>query len=102
MPAEQSSPLSPDISVHRIGGGQAANLRLKPIEKTLTPPGISVLLGGTPGEAAEQMRRAFPDPVTFDKLHKLAETVGSTTVAAIGKAGFEVIRDPSTKFPNHA
>jgi len=94
--------LSPDTTVHRIGGGGLMNLRLKPPEKSLVPPGFSVLLGGTPPEAAEQMRQAFPDPVKFVRLHAQAEVVGSTTVAAIVQAGFAVHPEASRKFPNHA
>jgi hypothetical protein len=52
--------LAPGLVVHRIGGGAVANLRLKPRERSLTPPGISVILGGTPQDAADQMRQAFP------------------------------------------
>jgi hypothetical protein len=68
----------------------------------LTPPGLSLLLGGTPAEAADQMRQAFPDPDKFARIHALAGVVGSATVAALRAAGFEVITDPSAKFPNHA
>jgi hypothetical protein len=39
---------APDTLVHRVGGGSVDNLRLSLIEEALTPPGISVLLGGTP------------------------------------------------------
>jgi hypothetical protein len=52
--------IAPAMVVHRIGGGSVANLRLSQIDLSLQPPGISVLLGGTPQEAAEQMRQAFP------------------------------------------
>jgi hypothetical protein len=48
------------------------------------------------------MRQAFPDPVKFARLHAAAQTVGSGTIAAVRKAGFEVIADPSARFPNHA
>jgi hypothetical protein len=88
--------------VHRIGGGAIDNLRLKPAEKALSPPGISVLSGGSAEEAAEQMRQAFPDPHKFARLHELANTVGSAAAGAVRAAGFEVIADPSAKFPNHA
>jgi hypothetical protein len=49
-----------DIAIHRIGGGSAGNLAMKPIELTLTPPGISVQQGITAAESAEAMRRWFP------------------------------------------
>jgi hypothetical protein len=64
-----------------------------------TPPGISVLLHGTPQEAATQMRRAFPGS---RKWRETAQTVGTTTAAAIREAGFDVVPDPTTRFPNHA
>jgi hypothetical protein len=41
-------------------GGSSDNLVLKPPEEILSPPGISVLKGGTPAEVAAQMRKAFP------------------------------------------
>lgn len=34
--------------IHRIGGGTVENLRLKPAEAVLEPPGISVLKAPTP------------------------------------------------------
>src|SRR5581483_9730866 len=102
MPPESGVRLTPEVAVHRIGSGNVANLRLKPAEEALRSPGFSVLLGGTPAEAAEQMRQAFPDPRKFARLHGQAETVGTGTVAAIRAAGFDVLPDPSTKFPNHA
>jgi hypothetical protein len=67
----------------------------------LVPPGFSVLVGGTAEDAAEQMRRAFPDPQTFAKLHAASATVGSATVAAIRAAGYHVQLLPTTNFPNH-
>src|SRR5713226_725201 len=94
--------LASDTVVHRIGGGDIANLRLKPREQGLQPPGISLLAGGTPAEAAEQMRQAFPDPVKFARIRESSRMVGSATVAAIHAVGFEVRADPSAKFPNHA
>jgi hypothetical protein len=94
--------IAPDTVVHRIGGGRVENLRLKERERSLDPPGISVLLGGTPAAAAEQMRQAFPDPEKFARIRQLAQTVGSAIAAEVRGAGFEVVPDPSAKFPNHA
>jgi hypothetical protein len=94
--------IASDTVVHRIGGKEIANLRLKPREQTLQPPGISLLAGGTPAEAAEQMRQAFPDPVKFARIRGSCSVVASATVAAIQVVGFEVRSEPSTKFPNHA
>lgn len=84
--------------LHRIGGGSVENLRLKPQEAQLNPPGISVLKAPTPREAAEQIRAAFPRAVD---LHEAAKNVGTTTVEKIQAAGFDVITDPSRKLPNH-
>jgi hypothetical protein len=84
---------------HRIGGGYFNNLRLKSAETLLKPPGFSVLTGGTPQDAARQIRDVFPNAV---KLHKVAETVGSATIEEIHAVGFDVISDPTKKFPNHA
>ncbi len=102
MPPESGPSVPAETVVHRIGGGSIINLRLKPAEEALGPPGFSVLLGGTPGDAAEQMRQAFPDPRKFARLHSLAETVATATVAGIRIAGFDVLPDSSAKFPNHA
>jgi hypothetical protein len=85
--------------VHRVGGGSVANLRLSLLDAQQMPPGISVLLHGTPQEAAAQMRRAFPGS---RKWRETAHTVGTTTAAAIREAGFDVVPDPTTRFPNHA
>jgi hypothetical protein len=84
--------------IHRIGGGDIENLRLKPAEAKLNPPGISVLKGGSPYAAAGQMKAAFPNAT---KLHETANIVGSATEEAIRRAGFDVMPDPSRKFPNH-
>lgn len=78
--------------IHRTGGGAIANLRLKPPEATLTPPGISVLQAPTPGEAAAQTRAAFP---------KAARVVGTTSEALIRSTGFDVVANPTRKFPGH-
>ncbi len=91
--------IAPEAVVHRIGGGSAANMRLSSLDQALSPPGISVLLGGTPEEAATEMRQAFP---RSRKWQSRAGTVGSTTAAAIRQAGFEIVPDPTTHFPNHA
>jgi hypothetical protein len=85
-------------NIHRIGGGTVENLRLKPAEEKLTPPGISVLKFDTPGEAAAAMRAAFPKA---KGLHEAAKTVGSTTEEAIRSVGFDIIPDKTNTFPTH-
>jgi len=95
----RSEDIAPGTVVHRVGGGDLANLRLTRLEHKLTPPGISVLLGGTPQDAAAQMRQAFP---RSRKWRRTAHTVGTTTAAALREAGFEVVPDPTARFPNHA
>ena len=99
MPIGRPEEITPDIVGHRVGGGSVANLRLSPLDAQQTPPGISVLLHGTPQAAAAQMRRAFPGS---RKWQETAQTVGTTTAAAIREAGFNVVPDPTTRFPNHA
>lgn len=74
------------------------NLRLKPREATLNPPGISLLQSTSPSEAARQMREAFP---AADRLHETAQVVGSTTSDQIRCAGFDIIPNPTRKLPNH-
>ena len=91
--------LPPDTVVHRVGGGTPANLRLKPKEMSLEPPGISVFCGGTAEDAAEQVRLVFPHAT---RLLSAAQTIGTTVVAAVRQAGFDVIADPTRHFDNHA
>ncbi|MBD2182466.1 hypothetical protein H6S82_20485 [Planktothrix sp. FACHB-1355] len=87
-----------DRDINRIGGGSPDNLKLKPAEQKLNPPGISVLKGGSPAEAAQQMKKAFPNAAG---LHEAAKVVGSTNEALIRSAGFDIMPAPTKKFPNH-
>ncbi len=84
--------------IHRIGGASIENLRLKPKEATLNPPGISVLKTPTPADAAAEMRAAYPDATG---LHEAAKTIGSSTSEAIRSVGFDVIPKQSKRLPNH-
>lgn len=93
-----SAELAGDRDIHRIGGASIENLRLKPQELTLDVPGISVLRCATPGEAAHQMRVAFPKA---RRLHEAARTVGSSNEAMIRSAGFDIMPAPSRTLPNH-
>jgi RHS repeat-associated protein len=92
-------PLSGSTRVNRIGGNTVDQLRPKEPEKRLNPPGISVLQGCCPCDIAQQMRNAFPKATG---LLKATETVASGTADAVRRAGFDVIDDPTNKFPNHA
>lgn len=83
---------------HRIGGGKASNLKLRAAEKKLEPPGISVLLGGTPAQAATDMRRVFGPR---SSIGKKAAIVGTADIKQIQNAGFDVIPDKTNNFPNH-
>jgi hypothetical protein len=60
-----------DRTIHRIGGATVENLRLKPREAALDPPGISVIKAATPGEAAQEMRTGLPKAKA---LHAAAHT----------------------------
>jgi hypothetical protein len=84
--------------MHRIGGSNVENLRLKPREATLNPPGISLLRAPSPREAARQIREAFP---AADELHAAAQVIGSTTVEKIRSAGFDIIANPTKRLPHH-
>jgi hypothetical protein len=84
--------------MHRIGGSRVENLRLKPHETTLDPPGISLLHAPSPGEAARQIREAFPAATA---LHYAAQVIASTTVDKIRQAGFDVLPNPTRKLPQH-
>ena len=91
--------IAPETFVHRLGGGRGPNLRLSVLDRKLTPPGISVLLGGTPEEATNHMQQAFPHS---RKWRETARLVGTTTARAVRTAGFEILPDPTSRFPNHA
>jgi hypothetical protein len=91
--------IAPETLVHRVGGGGLVNLRLSPLDRQLNPPGFSVLLGETPQAAARRMREAFPGS---RKWSQRAATVGTTTAGAVRRVGFDVVPDPTDRFPNHA
>jgi hypothetical protein len=82
---------------HRIGGGDATNLALKPQEAKLNPPGISILIGGTAQQAAADWRAVFRRPATSAK----AQTVGTAQIESIRALGFDVAPFPTPNFPNH-
>lgn len=84
--------------IHRIGGANVENLRLKDRETKLKQPGISVLRSASPGEAAQQMREAFPE---VEKLVEAANLVASTSEELIRSVGFDIIHVPSKTLPNH-
>jgi hypothetical protein len=84
--------------LHRIGGASVTSLRLKSREAALNPPGISVLRATTPGDAARQIRAAFPIATV---LHQEARTVASASEESIRQAGFDVVAAPTRMLPNH-
>jgi hypothetical protein len=90
--------LADDVVVHRVGGADVANLRLKPGEAVLTPPGVSTLTGGDAQSAADAMRRVYSKA----RKWKGPLSMGAASAAAIRAAGFDVIADPTPNFPNHA
>ncbi|GEM_PF-1140977 len=83
---------------HRIGGGGESNLKLRPAEEQLKPPGISVLIGGTAEQAAGDFRRVFG---AHSSLGKKARVVGTADLDKIRETGFDVLDDPTSNFPNH-
>ena len=95
-PTPKADPLP--RTIHRIGGATVENLRLKPKEATLNPPGISVIKAQTPNAAAQEIRTGYPKAT---KLHEHAKTIGSAAIDPIQKAGFDVIPMPSEALPNH-
>lgn len=86
------------VRFHRLGGASVENLRLKPREKSLDPPGISVIRAATPEAAVEEMLTAFTSQGT---IRGLAATVASATEEEIVRAGFAVMPDRSRRLPNH-
>src|SRR5437867_2517340 len=99
MVVQKTTELSPEVVVHRVGGSSVEMLRLTAGEQSLNPPGFSVLIGGEPRQAAEQIRARFP---TSRKWKRLSGVVGSGTVAQIRQAGFDVMSDPTPNLSNHA
>lgn len=91
-------PADGNRDIHRIGGASVENLRLKPREATLNPPGISVIRAPTPGAAAQEIRTGLPKA---KNLHEQAKTIGSTSEELIRATGFDVVPTPSAALPNH-
>ena len=91
-------PAAARADIHRVGGGRVENLRLKPREALLDPPGISVLKAVSADAVARQMRQAFPDA---EALHVAVRVIGSTTADRIRNAGFDLIPNPTKRLPNH-
>lgn len=87
-----------DGHAHRVGGGDEKNLALKPHEEKLDPPGISILIGDTPAEAAASFRRVFGPK---SRMGRAASTVGTAEIEQIRAAGFDVVPVPTNNFPNH-
>lgn len=99
MPTGKPPAIAADVVLHRVGGASVANLRLSPLDLLDAPPGISVLMGGAPQQAAAQMRQAFP---ASRKWRQTAGTVATANAGSVRQAGFDVIPDPTSRFPNHA
>jgi hypothetical protein len=90
--------IAPETLVHRIGGAEVPNLRLSTLDSQQNPPGLSVLLGGLADTAAQQMIKAFPRSRKWQKASRL---VGTALAGSIRQAGFDVVPDPTDRFPNH-
>src|SRR6266481_1712824 len=86
------------LDCHRVGGGDEKNLVLRPPEAKLEPPGISVLIGGTPAQTAADFRRVFG---TKSILGQAVGTVGTAEIGQIRAVGFDVVPVPTRNFPNH-
>ena len=91
-------PVPEETVVHRIGGASVENLRLGDLDRSAFPPGISVLLGGSPEEAADRIRRAFKNS---KKWQRLSKRIASSTAGEIFGFGFSVIECATHKLPNH-
>jgi len=98
MAGDGPEEIAPETPVHRIGGVSIANLQLKPREKDLETPGISIFLGATAQDAARQVRDAFPNAT---RLIAATSTVATATAGAIRRVGFDVVRAPTRRFANH-
>ncbi len=92
----ESLHVNDQVQIHRIGGANIENLSLKSDEAALMPPGISVLRSISPADAGEEMRRQFPRVAPRGMT-----VVASTTVGEVRKVGFDVIMNPTRRFPQH-
>ncbi|WP_342381549.1 DUF6531 domain-containing protein [Myxococcus stipitatus] len=90
--ATKGQPLDDGALVHRIGGAGVDNLHLKPPEKKLSPPGIS-LLQASSAEEASALAKKVAGEKGWSKMATAAETMGSAKVSDIRAAGFDVIHD---------
>lgn len=86
-------------NIHRIGGAQVGNLRLKQQEMKLQVPGISVNLSEDAESALLEARKAFKDAIWL-QTHPMP--MASTSIELIRAAGFDMIHVPSRRLPNHA
>jgi hypothetical protein len=82
------------LYLFRIGGSKPSNLKLSGIEKTLTPPGKSLLISTDAQSAAAQFR-------TVTGRNDFSIT-GKISLAGVREAGFGVISNPTRRLPNHA
>ncbi len=87
-----------ELNIHRLGGSKIDNLRLKPMELTVIPVGISVLMSTEAIEAAMQFVEAFK---SSKRVRELARRVGSTSLDRIRDVGFDLYSNPTINFPNH-
>ena len=81
----KGEPLPDDAQVHRIGGADASALQLKPGEKKLIPPGISMLRAESPEEAA-RLAKVVAKREGWTRMATAAETMGTASAADITSA----------------
>lgn len=83
--------------IHRIGPNTLENFELKPRERRVAPFGISVLIGGTPEQAALDMITA----INSSRMRELTKSVSTTSLQQIRSVGYDVVLSPTPNFPNH-
>jgi hypothetical protein len=89
---------SPEQSAIGLLRSREPTIRSGSVQVTETPATSAAASSNEAYQGVAQMKTAFPRATG---LHEQAKTAGATNVAKIREAGFDVIPDPTKKFPNH-
>jgi hypothetical protein len=89
--------MNDETLIHRIGPNTIENFELNAREKRIPPFGISVLIGGSPEQAAKDMITA----INSKRMRELTKSVSTASLKQIRSVGFDVVSSPTPNFPNH-
>lgn len=88
------------LFLFRVGGGAPSNLKLKPRERDLNPPGISFLAGFDAKSVALQFKAVMLARGQI-KAAAQATIMGRIPIQSAFKHGFTPMVNPTAAFPNH-